>query len=313
VNGKKTTEILAFAGPNGNEILFPVATITGKGDGPHFVITAGIHGAEYPAIVAAITLFNELKTENVLGKITIVTIASVNAFEARTPFVNPLDKKNPNRVFPGNPRGSYTDVLVHYLFNKIIAEGDYYLDLHGGDLVEALEPFSLHHVGVNELVDSKSRELAQYYALPNNIATTTNSSWSDDGTSYANAAKLGIPSAIVEAGGIGQLDQDSVDLHLRGLKNVLRHFGCLKGEAFEPIGQHYYRDFIWLRSPVKGIFYCAVKLGDSLRTGQPVGTVVDYFGNLLVNIKAPVAGKLLFLTTSPAIAVEGLILGIGIK
>lgn len=309
----KTTNYLRYRAPDGQEIVFPVAVVTGKNDGPHFVITAGIHGAEYPAIAAAIALFQELKPEDITGKITIVTISSLNAFEARSIFVNPADAKNPNRVFPGNPDGTYTEILVHHLFKDIICTADYYLDLHGGDMVEELEPFGLYHIGVSAEIDRLSRELTKHYALPHNIATTSDSSWNDSGTTYANAARRGIPAAIVEAGGAGRLDRASVEIHLRGLKNTLRHFGCLAGEAFEPRDQQFYQDFFCLYTPVKGFFYCAVELGSDLEEQQLIGTVKDYFGNHLLDITSPVAGKVLFRTTSPAMAENGLILGLGVK
>ena len=96
----KTTEILKFTTQDGEEIQFPVATVTGDQPGPHVVITAGIHGAEYPGIVSAIRIYQELEPKNVHGKVTVVTISSVKAYESRSMFVCPVDGKNPNRL-PG--------------------------------------------------------------------------------------------------------------------------------------------------------------------------------------------------------------------
>lgn len=307
----KKTELLEFFTPDGKSIRFPVASVKGTRPGPHVVITAGVHGAEYPGIVSAIRIFQELEPDIVHGTVTIVTISSLEAFENRSMFICPLDGKNPNRFFPGRNDGTYTDVMVNCLFEQIISKADYHLDLHGGDMVEKLEPFSLYHTGAGKEVDEKSRELALYYGLPNLISTSTAGTWPDAGANYANSAEHGIPAIITEVGGIGQLEMADVETHLKGIRNVLRHVGVLEEPAEEPIGIVEYQNFVWLYTPVKGIFYCDIQVGSKLKKDQIVGHMEDYFGTTLMDIKAPVDGKVLFLTTSPAMKENGLLMGIG--
>lgn len=307
----KTTEWKRYTASDGHEIAFPVATIKGDAPGPHFVITAGLHGCEYPGIAAAIAVSKYLVPEKLHGKVTIVTISSLAAFEARSMFVTPYDKKNPNRFFPGQPEGGYTDELVFHLFRDIISNADYHLDLHGGDMVEALEPFSLYHTGVSQEVDAISKEMAHYYGLPNLCATQRNGSWPDRGANYANSAEHRIPAIIAEVGGIGLMKETDVAMHVKGVKNVLRHFGVLEGEAEEPGPIQEYQSFVWLYSPVKGIYYKNIEVGDLIAEGQSVGRMENYFGEFLMELKAPVSGKILFLETSPAIAENGLVMGIG--
>lgn len=305
----KTTEYLRFSAPGGEKICFPAATVTGDSPGPKVVITAGIHGCEYPGIAAAIALFKNLDEKKVHGCITIVTITNVAAFEARTPFVCPVDGKNPNRFFPGTLTGTYTDALTYHVLHDILKGADYYLDLHGGDLVEALEPFSICHTGASPEVDQKSLELALYYGLPNLVKTTWNGEWPDSGTTYANASERGIPSIIAEAGGIGQMDPASIDLHMQGLLNVLRYTGTLDGTPEKP-KVTLYAGFHWVYTPWKGMFYCRVKVGECVKKGQLLGTMEDYFGNRLGDILSETDGKIVFLETTPAIAENGLVLGI---
>lgn len=308
---KKTTELLEFHTPENESVIFPVATVEGKFPGPHFVITAGIHGAEYPGIVSAIRIFNELDPEEIHGTVKIVTISSLKAFESRSMFICPVDGKNPNRYFPGSPDGTYTDVMVNLLFEHIISSADYHLDLHGGDMVEKLEPFTLYHTGADAETDQKSREMAYYYGLPNLIATTSDGTWPDRGSNYANSAEHKIPAIITEVGGIGQLEQDDVELHLKGIRNVLRYAGVLKEPPAAPGSITEYQNFVWLYTPVKGIFFRDISIGDNIQKNQTVGHIEDYFGNTLTDIKAPVTGKILFLTSSPAMKENALIMGIG--
>lgn len=311
--GGKDTQWLRYYTEQKDEIVFPLATVTGSRPGPTVTVTAGIHGAEYPGIAAAIRLFKELNPEKLAGTVKIVTISNLKAFEERSMFVCPVDGKNPNRVFPGNKTGSYTEVLAYYLFNEVILKGDYYLDLHGGDMVEALVPFSIYHKSGREEIDKKSLEIAQYYGLPNIISSTLTGSWPDAGTTYANASEKGIPGAIVEAGGIGQLDEASVRMHLNGLYNVLKYLGCIEGKPVMPENINYYSGFVWVYTPKKGIFYTNVKIGEEVKQGSILGTVEDYFGNELLQVTSPITGCVMFLTTSPAVKDNGLLMGLAEK
>jgi predicted deacylase len=310
--GNKTTNLLQYKTACNEEILIPVAEIIGNNDGPVCVITAGLHGCEYPGIVSAIRLFKELKVEEVSGKITIIPVSSVKAFEERSMFVSPVDKINPNRVFPGKIDGSYSEALTYYLM-KIIGTGNYHLDLHGGDMVEDLDPFSIYHLGGSEELNHLSFELAKTYGLPNIVSTKTDGLWPDNGTSYANVyEKHRIPSAIVEVGAMGVLDEDSVRMHLFGMKNVLRKKGNLRGEVKEILQQEEFDNMSWIYTSEKGIFYNKVKVGDYVEQGSLIGKLEDFFGNHIEDVISPVEGKVLFNTSSPAMKKKALIAGIGV-
>jgi predicted deacylase len=311
--GKKSKEILNFKSLEGPEILIPLATVIGDAPGPTAIVTAGIHGCEYPGIAAAIRLFKTLRPDELRGTVKIVTISSVAAFEARSVFVSPVDGKNPNRFFPGNPGGTFSEALAYHIM-EIIGTGDCYMDLHGGDMVEDLEPFSIYHRGNHETLDRKSFEIAKYYGLPNIVSTETDGAWPDNGTTYANAVtKLGVPAAIVEVGAVGRLDEASTQKHLDGLLNTLRHFGNLSGVVKEPDEQRIYSDMRWVFSKQKGIFHIAVSPGHEVNEGDFLGRIEDYFGELAEEVRSPAAGRVLFTTSSPAIKENGLLMGIGVR
>ena len=75
----------------------------------------------------------------------------------------PQDGKNLNRCFPGSHDGTFSDVLARHVFDELIAPSDVLLDLHGGDMVEALEPFSLYD---ESPVEEQARGLAIAFGLP---------------------------------------------------------------------------------------------------------------------------------------------------
>src|SRR2546430_10968966 len=121
----------------------PVISITGAKPGPVLFVNAGVHGGEYPAIEAVIRLSRTLDPQTITGTVILMPVLNLPAFKNRTMFVCPVDNVNPNRVFPGDPKGSYSEQMTHALINEFVVHADAYVDLHGGDITEALVPFAI--------------------------------------------------------------------------------------------------------------------------------------------------------------------------
>ena len=69
--------------------------------------------------------------------------------------------------------------------------------------------------------------------------------------------------------------------------------------------------FAWLRCAQAGWWDAAVSSGDEVSEGRLVGRVRDLWGDVLEELYAPCDGVVLFITTSPAVAADGLLLGLG--
>ena len=291
------------------ELELPCFAARGDGTGPHLCLLAGIHGAEYSSIAAIVRFMNALDTSELSGRITAVPIVSVPSFRARSAFVMPQDGKNLNRCFPGSSEGTFSDVLARYVFDELIAPSDALLDLHGGDLVEALEPFSLYD---ESPVEEQARQLAIAFGLPYVVRSAPGEA-PISGTTTAAAAAAGVPAVIAEVGGRGLLEEDAVRAHVDGIENALRHLRMLPGDVTPPrVDMRSVGRFVWLRSPEEGWWQPEVRAGDEVRAGASVGTIRNLFGDVIERIPAPEDGVVLFLTTSPAVAADGLLLGLGV-
>lgn len=88
-NGKKK---YMAAVPGGHAVL-PVTVIEGAADGPRVLITAGIHGGEYPGIAASMEIAAMLSPADIAGTLTLVHAANPGAFWARRPELNEEDGK----------------------------------------------------------------------------------------------------------------------------------------------------------------------------------------------------------------------------
>ena len=280
----------------GATIRLPVVVINGSSDGPVFAVTAGVHGAEYPAIEAAIRLARMIKPADVRGAVIVAPIVTLPAFQRRAIYVNPLDGVNPNRTFPGDPSGSITEMLTALVFRNVIAPADYYIDMHGGDLIEALVPFTLYYRSGDEALDGRARELAAAYGIPIVVGSTT-----IRGSSYGAAALAGKPAILPEAGGQGILDEPSTQIHIRGVLNALRRFGALAGAPATLPAPTFLDRFVWLAAEQDCIFYPKVAVGQRVKEGEVLAEFTDLFGERIGELRSPATGPVLFLVTSPAI------------
>jgi hypothetical protein len=288
----------------------PVITVTGANPGPVLFVGAGVHGGEYPAIEAVIRLANSVDAASLAGTLILMPVLNLPAFRNRTPFVCPVDNVNPNRVFPGDPNGTYSEQMTHALINEFVAHADAYLDLHGGDIPEALVPFSICRGGTDE-VDVKSRELALVLGLPYVLAVSRPVQPAKGSSSYVAAAERGVPAVLVEAGGVGQMQEEAVQLLVDGVHRVMAHLGMTDATVPAAPQPTVLTAFEWLYAKNAGLFYPGVAAGDFIEKGQEVGRIGSLFGDTLETAIAPASGRVLFLTINPSVAENGLLMGIG--
>jgi uncharacterized protein len=295
----------------------PVVEATGTADGPKLTVIAGVHGCEYASMAAVRQWSASLAGRDLRGRVTVVPVLNLPAFRARSAFVVPEDGKNLNRCFPGNPDGTLAERLAHATFTRLISGSDALIDAHCGDLPEALEPFTLYEAGPSE---DKARELAAAYGLGYVIRQEPGPGRAVGGTTSAAAAHVGIAAITAEAGGCGLIEQAAVDLHLRGLDRVLATLGMdasagtggVQGGGSAAAAPTVLNQFIWLRSDAAGWWQPAVNPGDTVAQGQLLGTVGTLdAGEILQSVHAPTAGVPMFITSSPAVEADGLLLGLG--
>jgi len=290
----------------------PVLDIAGSGDGPQLTVLAGVHGCEYASMAGLRIWARSLAGRELRGRVLAVPVLNLPAFRARTPFVVPDDGKNLNRCFPGNATGSLAERLAYDTFTKIITGSDVLIDMHAGDLVEALQPFALYDAGPGE---ARAREVASAYGLGYVIRQEPGPDRAVAGTSSAAAAEIGIPAIIAEAGGCGLVERPAVEAHVRGLNRVLALLGMAEG-PFRDDGPPptYLRRFMWLHGRDPGWWEPSAQVGEAVTEGQVIGTMSSIDGTqILETITAPADGVLMFVTSSPAVAAEGLLLGLAAR
>ena len=281
-------------------VSLPCTIIRGARPGPKLLITAGVHGAEYTSIEAARRL-SRLDPNEFSGELVILPILNIGAFFQQRAFRHPADEKNVNRVFPGDPNGTASDRLAYWLVNQGMVGMDAYIDLHGGDIVEALMPFAIFpDSGV------RGEELAVASGLP--FASRS----FKRGHSYGAAADLGIPAVLLEAGQNGLVTEASVALLETGVKNIMAQLG-MRAKANRPAGPapRVCRMEVAM-APEAGYWTPEVTPGEVVEKGQRVGVIADLIGQWEKPIAADHSGPVLYNLTSLAVSKGQALIGIAV-
>ena len=289
---------------------WPYIAVRGARPGPAVLITAGIHGSEYSAIDAVIRLAAKLDPRDLHGQLLCLPLVNPPAFWQRAAYVCPVDNLNLNRVFPGKPLGSFSERLAWHLGEQAIRHADAFLDFHGGDIPEALVPFTIYERTGDAALDARSHALAEAFGQPIVLAQVAGNA-PITGPTFAAAARMGVPAIIVEDGGLGLCDPAATDRLVSGAENTLCSLGLLARPMQLMPGPQLLDSFVWIRSRQAGFFRSQVAVGDTVEAGSLLGRVGDFFGSTLEEIASPVSGRVLFLVVSAALSEAGLICGIG--
>jgi len=111
-------------------IDIPLAVIK-NGRGPSILLMAGNHGDEYEGQVTLLRLIHDLKPADISGRIIVMPAANLPAAMAGA-RISPLDEGNLNRAFPGEPTGTPTWQIAHYVDSVLVPLCDAWADLHSG-------------------------------------------------------------------------------------------------------------------------------------------------------------------------------------
>ena len=299
--GQKVTGVIEVPAGSDDALNIPVAVIHGAKAGPVLALVAGAHGTEYASIIALERLIGMINPAEVSGTVIIVPLINIPSFEQKIAHLNPVDRKNMNRFYPGKIDGTQTERASYLVTKQVVEQSNHLIDFHGGDIDESLRPFSYWTKTGNEKQDQISRDMVLAFGLDHIIISTDRPKDPQASRYLENTATTrGRPSITVEAGHAGTVETDDVNVLINGALNVMRYLKMLPGTAL--LVEHP----IWidkigvLASEQNGIFYPLVKRGTYVEQGMKIGYVTDYVGNVVFEARAPVAGIVLYICAVPS-------------
>ncbi len=266
---------------HGAAIPTPVLVARGMEDGPTLCVTAAIHGDELNGIESVRRLMHSLKPERLSGMVVGVPIVNLQGFQRHSRYLS--DRRDLNRFFPGNPRGSSASRMAHGFFNDVISHCDGLVDLHTG---------SFHRTNLPQLrADLKN---ADVLALTRGFGSTVilHSSGAQ-GTLRRAAADAGIPAVTLEAGEPLRLQEDAVEHTVKALYTLLDTMQMYDKRSLWGNPEPAYYSSAWVRADQGGILLAQIKLGRKVKKGDVLGTVTDPITNERAKISAPFAGRII--------------------
>lgn len=257
----------------------PLIIIRGIEKGPTLGITAALHGDELNGISTIFKLIEEVDPKKLKGTLVLVPISNVPGYLMNQRCFS--DNVDLNRMMPGKPEGSTSDLYAHYFTSKIISKFNYLLDLH-----------TASHGRVNSLylradIDSDETRTLAYLQNPQIIVKKFDVS----GTLRAWANKNGIPAITIEIGDSNAFQHSLINKTLEGILNTLKYLEMQEGKVKDMVTkatvcEHSY----WIYSKKGGIVDVMPKLADKVRAGDVIAKVYDVFGQVKELIKADRSG-----------------------
>jgi predicted deacylase len=266
----------------GSIVKVPVIILNGAKPGPRLWIQACNHGDEPNGTFAILKVLGEINLEDLAGAVIALPALNITAFRTgqRT---SPMDNLDLNRLFPGKEVGSFSQQVAKVIFENVVANADYLIDIHSGgkdslvtthaifygSFTEDLEKLT-KAVGFRIICGLKGKELA--------------------GTLIAVATARGIPSIIIEAGGGGRIEDETKEAVVQAIMNLMKHLGMIKGEAKMNETCTVLSDMAIIRSKYGGLFESKVGLTSHVSKGTVLAEVRNVFAEKIADVRSTVDG-----------------------
>ena len=268
-------------------IVIPI-TVAKNGEGPTILFTGANHGDEYEGPIALFDLANNINSEDIEGRVIIIPGMNYPALQAgkRT---SPIDGGNMNRVFPGNPEGTFTEKIADYFNRTLLPLADFVVDFHSGGKTLDFLPFCCAHVLNDKEQQSRCIAAMKAFNAPHSVMLLEIDAVNMYDTAAENMGKVFIST---ELGGGGSTTAYTVEIAKKGIRNLLRHTGICKGdlEVSKTINLDMPDQRCYIFSETSGLVEHCVDLGDTVKEGQLVAKVhniertgvdpVEYFAGI---------------------------------
>ena len=206
-------------------VMIPI-TVIQNGTGPTALLTGANHGDEYEGPVALQDLALTLEPSDITGRVIIIPAMNYPAFRAGS-RTSPIDRGNMNRSFPGRPDGTVTEKIADYFQTVLVPLADIVLDFHSGGKTLDFVPFASAHI----LQDKSQQEACVAAMRAFNAPYTTIMLEIDNVGMYDTAVEdQGKVFVTTELGGGGTATARTIGIAKKGVRNVLKHAGIMKGE-----------------------------------------------------------------------------------
>jgi predicted deacylase len=263
--------------------LVPITVINGTRGGsatPGVAVFGGTHGNEYEGQIAVKRLCRDLDAREMSGRVILMPQLSESACVAHT-RISPEDHVNMNRAFPGNPRGTLSYRIAHFVKTGVFPHAHVVIDLHAGGheasfpVCTSLHPIPDQAQWSETLAIAKLFDTPFVYVYSRQLGSGLLTDEAEDEGKIAVGGEFGVGEGSSVRG---------VAHAYEGVKNVLRHYGVLPGDVMRVDGARptpprlvqapHLTDYVPCR--VNGIWEPLVTPGADVHHDQLLGRLHDF-------------------------------------
>jgi uncharacterized protein len=259
----------------------PVIVVNGSGPGPVLCLTAAVHGDELNGIEVVRRVLKDVDAEELNGAIIGVPIVNIQGFYRGTRYLP--DRRDLNRSFPGNAKGSAATRIAYSFFTDVVSHCSAVIDLHTG----SLDRTNLPQVRANLSLPQIAR-LTQAFG-----ATVVLQSVGEKGSLRRAATEAGIPAVTFEMGEPFRVQPEQVEHGAKAIETLMYSLGMSHQRRYWGDPEPVYYASKWVRVDNGGILFSDVALGERVSKGELLGVVTDPVSNQQYRIFAPISGRIL--------------------
>lgn len=283
---------ISFKNPALRDYEAPAIEIKGARKGPTLCVMAGIHIDEVSSIAAALTLEDRISAGKLAGTVSVIPVVNTPAMYSHTDKFP--DGKNLHWQFPGKRNGTVSEILARALLQEWARDAAVLLDLHGGDIGEAQQPFVIFQRTGNPKIDKRHEAIARCFETDFLVGLEPEL-MKKPGRCCTALARIGRVGLVAERGDNGVLSPAAVRWHADGVLRVAELLGMLpKRPRKRRPEQFVMPGYTFLKAPCDGLVRFRCKPGDPVTKGQIVAELYDELRRPLADIAAPTHGYLLW-------------------
>jgi hypothetical protein len=194
-----------------------------------------------------------------------------------------------NQLFPGNAKGSTGYRIADCLFQKILRQCNYGVDVHTEEKGKRAAPYIMA-----DLQNEECRRIAK--AFGSRILFNHKGG---SGSIQQACTDAGIPTILFRGGGISAFYEDIIEQGVSGILNILSSLNMVARNVQPPPFEIIVEHDEWVFAGKGGLLRLFVNPGDVIRTGESLAWIVNPFGMIVEELKAKYSGMVLGVTTNP--------------
>jgi uncharacterized protein len=264
----------------------PIHVVHARVEGPRLLVCAAVHGDEIVGVEIIRRILRSPLLRRLRGTLVAVPVVNVYGFVNQSRYLP--DRRDLNRVFPGNENGSMAARLAAFFLNEVVRTCTHGVDIH----TAAIHRDNLAQVRASLAGAPQLTAMARSFGAPVILNAPLR-----EGSLRAAACQLGIPMLVYEAGEALRFDEVAIRGGVKGVFRVMRTLGMLPplkaasvADSREPATA---RSSQWVRAPQSGILRALKPLGAWVRKNEILGIIGDPFGVREAEVVAPWAGLII--------------------